>query len=262
MAFAIGGPTPAARSRPRLVRRWIQLVIRALQERDLNPGAVGVHRHDLVREVGVDGRAGALVILIALKQSHPDAHKDCTLDVVTCSGRVHDLADIHHGDDAAHAKLCNRRPPSDLDKPCAEAIKRGILKAETRPRLASAKRPMRRPWHSAGTHLRRLRAYERWAFATADQSASPEHRMKAAIALIVELRRTLFMASTPGGRVLLQKLLIEITSAAAGRVAVFCRSDSHDDLPVCAFILDAEERPDAPRIPHELDKGSGEEELG
>lgn len=57
---------------------WIQLVIRLVQEGDFDPGAVGVRRHDVVREVGVDGSAGALVILIALKQSHPDAHNDCT----------------------------------------------------------------------------------------------------------------------------------------------------------------------------------------
>ncbi len=60
----------------------------------------------------------------------------------------------------------------------------------------------------------------------------------------------------------LRKIFGKVLLDATGKVAVFCRLDSYDDLPVNAFVLDVECLGNAPRIPHQLDKGSGEGELG
>ena len=77
---------------------------------------IGVHGHDIIGQVAVDGRAILRIVMRVLEESHADAHDDGTLDLVAASQGVKDAPGVDNRHHAADAQPRDLRLPGNFHK--------------------------------------------------------------------------------------------------------------------------------------------------
>src|SRR5438445_2401971 len=103
---------------------WVQVVVRIVEEGDVNVGCVGIDGYNVVGEVAVDGSACTLIVLGGLEHAHADAHYDGALNLVARGAWIQHAARIDDGDDTAHPQARDLGLPADFGELRAVAVGR------------------------------------------------------------------------------------------------------------------------------------------
>ena len=103
--------------------KFVDLFVGVIEEMHLDRRRVGIHCHDVVRQITVDRRTILRIVSGVLQQRHADSHHDPAHDLVPASKWINNSARIHDGHNAADAQPCDLRLPCHLNEMTAKRVR-------------------------------------------------------------------------------------------------------------------------------------------